>query len=448
MRSTDFPFAVMPQRFDKGGGRPDYSAPSAALAAVRADDDQQFGGISSRDASVRDQIKDKLAVIVGRRNANKLMSVGELLGVDAPLMLDEARLAYREGRPGEAAATAALAVLPIPGAAKKGAKAAVKKVASLKPAVRVGGKVYSSVADHLSALSQIPDEEVRALARADGDNRGFINDRGRFMDRFRAQEYAVANGLLSPNAPAWAKTSPDLISENLLRYDAQLEQGALNAAKKVTKGVKPLAALDKSELSRMARADEQNYMSDRFWHGRDAPSQYEPKDTTTFYSRDPEYAAGFARDGGSVYEYRIRPQKMMPAGKVNFGTAADIIEGLIKAEDESGAVRVMSGLVDFPGTPQQFVAAARRAPENSLGVSAAAIQHLLSKNANTTWESALRSAGFDAYDTGRDVVMLTRKGQRRVDAAFDPEQIEETGVTKARGGLAVFKDKTPFAVRG
>ena len=125
MRSTDFPFAVMPQRLQRGG-RPDYSAPSAALAAVRANDDQQFGGISARDTSVRDQIKDKLAVIVGRRNADKLLGVGELLGADAPLMLDEARLAYREGRPGEAAATAALAVLPIPGAAKKGIKAAAK----------------------------------------------------------------------------------------------------------------------------------------------------------------------------------------------------------------------------------------------------------------------------------------------------------------------------------
>jgi hypothetical protein len=140
MRSTDFPFAVMPQRLQRGG-RPDYSAPSAALAAVRADDDQQFGGISARDTSVRDQIKDKLAVIVGRRNADKLMGVAEIAGADAPLMLDEARLAYREGRPGEAAATAALAVLPIPGAAKKGIKAAAKGAKVAAPAAKAAGDV-------------------------------------------------------------------------------------------------------------------------------------------------------------------------------------------------------------------------------------------------------------------------------------------------------------------
>jgi hypothetical protein len=133
---------VTPQRLQRGG-RPDYSAPSAALAAVRANDDQQFGGISARDTSVRDQIKDKLAVIVGRRNADKLMGVGELLGADAPLMLDEARLAYREGRPGEAAATAALAVLPIPGAAKKGIKAAAKGAKAAAPAAKATTRTFS-----------------------------------------------------------------------------------------------------------------------------------------------------------------------------------------------------------------------------------------------------------------------------------------------------------------
>ena len=152
MRSTDFPFAVMPQRLQRGG-RPDYSAPSAALAAVRADDDQQFGGISARDTSVRDQIKDKLAVIVGRRNADKLMGVAEIAGADAPLMLDDARLAYREGRPGEAAATAALAVLPIPGAAKKGAKAAVKgakAVAPTNPATQIARQYGNEMAQRVA----------------------------------------------------------------------------------------------------------------------------------------------------------------------------------------------------------------------------------------------------------------------------------------------------------
>lgn len=99
---------------------------------------------------------------------------------------------------------------------------------TLKAAVRHKGKVYSSVGDHLAAIAQIPDPDERAAAMRDGDNRGFVTERGRFLDRFRAQEYAVANGLISPDAPTWARTSPDLISENLMRYDEQLERGTLS----------------------------------------------------------------------------------------------------------------------------------------------------------------------------------------------------------------------------
>ena len=97
----------------------------------------------------------------------------------------------------------------------------------LYPAIRHNGKVYKSVADHLSALSQIPDVEERAAARADGDNRGFVDARGRFLNRFRAQEYALENDLIKPDAPAWARTAPDLISENLRRdFDAMAAQMA------------------------------------------------------------------------------------------------------------------------------------------------------------------------------------------------------------------------------
>lgn len=91
----------------------------------------------------------------------------------------------------------------------------------LWPAVRSNGKVYKSVSDHLSAINQIPDARERAAARADGDNRGFVDARGRFLNRFRAQEYALENDLIRPDAPSWARTAPDLISENLRRdFDA------------------------------------------------------------------------------------------------------------------------------------------------------------------------------------------------------------------------------------
>lgn len=55
----------------------------------------------------------------------------------------------------------------------------------------------------------------------------------------------------------------------------------------------------------------------------------------------------------------------------------------------------------------------------------------MERNLATTWESALRGAGYDAFDTGRDMVMLGQKGQRRVEARFDPKAIGDSGSLKA-----------------
>jgi hypothetical protein len=95
---------------------------------------------------------------------------------------------------------------------------------TLKPAIRHKGKVYSSVVDHLSALSQIPEDHERRIASMDADNRGYITERGRFLDRYKAQQYAQEHGLISSEAPEWARSTPELISENMLRYDAQEER--------------------------------------------------------------------------------------------------------------------------------------------------------------------------------------------------------------------------------
>ncbi|NCA02716.1 MAG: hypothetical protein EBS87_11240, partial [Sphingomonadaceae bacterium] len=95
---------------------------------------------------------------------------------------------------------------------------------TLKPAIRHKGKVYTSVVDHMSALSGIEDPEERQAAKWDADNRGYVNERGHFLDRYRAQGYAKDHGLISPNAPEWAHSSPELISENLLRYSDQEER--------------------------------------------------------------------------------------------------------------------------------------------------------------------------------------------------------------------------------
>jgi len=117
---------VKPQRLQRGGEfSVDYSAPSADVADLLDPTDiVGRGRLESRDTSWRDQLKDKLAVRFGRRNADKLMQVLDFTPAGAAFVGNEAALAVREGKRGEAAANVALAALPLPGAGK-----AAKKVA-------------------------------------------------------------------------------------------------------------------------------------------------------------------------------------------------------------------------------------------------------------------------------------------------------------------------------
>lgn len=100
-------------------------------------------------------------------------------------------------------------------AAEEGASdLAARKSPSLISAIRVNGKVYKGNT-HLDALAAIPDPEIRKAAALDANTRGFVNERGRFLDRFKAADYARNFDLFSPDAPSWAKTAPEVISENL-----------------------------------------------------------------------------------------------------------------------------------------------------------------------------------------------------------------------------------------
>jgi hypothetical protein len=162
MRSTDFPFAVMPQRLQRGGEfSVDYSAPSADVADLLDPTDiVGRGRLESRDTSWRDKLKDKLAVRFGRRNAEQMMQVLDFTPAGAAFVGNEAALAVREGKRGEAAANVALAALPIPGAAKKGIKAAAKGAAKV---VKGAAKVDAPITRFASVREGPPPE--RQLAR-------------------------------------------------------------------------------------------------------------------------------------------------------------------------------------------------------------------------------------------------------------------------------------------
>jgi hypothetical protein len=134
------------------------------------------------------------------------------------------------------------------------------QAAWLKSAVKAGGKTYSSVGDHMAALREVP-EELRSSATLDGNSRGFLNDRGRFMDRQQAQRYAVQNDLLNDRY-GWAKDSPRLISETLKPFDQQMQehQAALDYARQLQAKPEGYAGGGKvigGALSRLAKGAEE-----------------------------------------------------------------------------------------------------------------------------------------------------------------------------------------------
>lgn len=96
---------------------------------------------------------------------------------------------------------------------------------SLQSAVRVDGRVYTG-ATHMDALAQVPDERgARQRAALDGNNRGYVTERGRFLNRFKAQDYARDFGLFREDAPSWVASATELASEYLRPPVAEREDG-------------------------------------------------------------------------------------------------------------------------------------------------------------------------------------------------------------------------------
>jgi hypothetical protein len=94
--------------------------------------------------------------------------------------------------------------------------------ARLTPAIKVGDRIVRDES-HLKAAMRLPQntpEEIAARKEAimyGEKSRGFTDDRGRFLNRERAHEYALANDLIREDAPPYARTHNELISEWLKR---------------------------------------------------------------------------------------------------------------------------------------------------------------------------------------------------------------------------------------
>jgi hypothetical protein len=171
------------------------------LAAIR-----DFGDVRESARKLRAQGRDAEAEKMEAMAGTAVLSAVPILG----------RPAGAATRKAIKAATPSMKVTP---KAKTAPELTVTPKAKSKPpsllsAVRVGGKTYTGPT-HLDALDAIPDPKVRSQATLDANSRGFVNERGKYMDRFKAADYARNFDLFSPDAPDWAKTAPEVISENL-----------------------------------------------------------------------------------------------------------------------------------------------------------------------------------------------------------------------------------------
>jgi len=168
------------------------------LAAIR-----DFGDVRETARKLRAQGRDAEAEKMEAMAGTAVLSAVPILGRPAGVATRKAIKAAEK--------------TAVKGATKKAAEMAVTpkaKPPSLLSAVRVGGKTYTGPT-HLDALDAIPDPKVRSQASLDANSRGFVNERGKYMDRFKAADYARNFDLFSPDAPDWAKTAPEVISENL-----------------------------------------------------------------------------------------------------------------------------------------------------------------------------------------------------------------------------------------
>jgi hypothetical protein len=94
-----------------------------------------------------------------------------------------------------------------------------ERVPSLRPAMKgTDGKIYTADDNHFTAMASMP-EDVRRRVGLNDSYRGFVDDRGRYLNRARAQEYALNFGLLRDDAPDWARNNNELVSEYLRPYE-------------------------------------------------------------------------------------------------------------------------------------------------------------------------------------------------------------------------------------
>ncbi|BCH30279.1 hypothetical protein MesoLjLc_22090 [Mesorhizobium sp. L-8-10] len=203
-------------------------------------------------------------------------------------------------------------------------------------------------------------------------------------------------------------------------------------AAKVTNDV--ISELPMDEASRMARAKAMGYSDDVFWRGEangKLPNEYP---SGAHFSRDREYAAGFAQKGGQPdpREFRLDLSKAFTIGRpMTAGEYGRLVESAM-AHDPQLAAQLAT---QFERSPEYMVGFGKARPDQMItDAPGATLTHeLVSKS--RALENVFRDAGFNAIDSGRDVRKLNGFGIRSAQAAFDPGKADKRGILLSLGAL-------------
>jgi hypothetical protein len=174
------------------------------------------------------------------------------------------------------------------------------------------------------------------------------------------------------------------------------------------------------------------YADDVFYRGEAKgvlPNEYPGG---AFFSRDKEYATGFARKGGgdAPREFRLNLQNTLSDQETLTAARYGRLIASAAADDPALAAHLVEN-VAAGKTPQWFIEFARRNPDYPLeGLSVPFIRQVID-TASKSPETLYKRAGFDALDSGRDVRKLTGAGIRLSNAKFDPARASDWDITAA-----------------
>lgn len=198
--------------------------------------------------------------------------------------------------------------------------------------------------------------------------------------------------------------------------------------------------LPMDEPARMARSDKMN-MTPGFWRGErtgQAPSEYPGG---AHFSRDKDYADGFARIGGlpEARGFHLNLRNAYKDYEPLTAAAYSRLVDAVAAQNPKLAADMVEQLA--PGRDAKWLAAyARQLPGKLVTdpANTAFIRRAIEKQVSDPIK-VFRAAGYDALDSGRDVLKFKGTGIRHKDAAFDPAQWKNRNIfaTIAGAGVAV-----------